>query len=142
MQLHQLPLEMLMKTTQYLDSSDALKLSYCSKQYLSLRRFIFGNRGKLVLGAAVKSLPRYIKDYTQCVSIEECDNENKLKLHFKLLERFANIREINIHYMGCFNIGLLSKLTRLHKLELYIFGIKDLSVISNCQYLQDLAISN
>ncbi|KAI8893349.1 hypothetical protein BC833DRAFT_624956 [Globomyces pollinis-pini] len=141
MQLNQLPLEILIKTTDYLNSSDALKLSSCSNQFISLRRSIFGNRKKLVLKSKVESIPQFIKDYTQCVSISEdkeiigLGRENTLKLHCKLIETFTGIRRIEINYKICFDIEWLSKLTHIQTLHLDTFGIKNFSHISRFQHL-------
>ncbi|KAI8893591.1 hypothetical protein BC833DRAFT_661526 [Globomyces pollinis-pini] len=148
MQIHKLPLEILIKTADYLNSSDALKLSSCSSQFVSLRRSIYGNRIRLALKYRVESIPQFIKDYTQCVSISEdkeivgLSDENTLKQHCKLIETFACIRQIDINYRICFDIELLSKLTNIQTLHLDTFGIKDLSPISRFQHLEDLHIGH
>ncbi|KAI8894103.1 hypothetical protein BC833DRAFT_248860, partial [Globomyces pollinis-pini] len=139
-----LPLDIVIQATNFLDSNDALKLSSCCKQLVPLRRYIFGNRRQLVLGSAIECIPQFIKDYTQRIKIlkftdNPCD-ENKLKLHCNLMETFADVREIDIHYRGCFDIELLSKFNHLQKLHMNTIGIKDLSAISRFKYLQDLDI--
>ncbi|KAJ2990441.1 hypothetical protein HDV02_004427, partial [Globomyces sp. JEL0801] len=146
MQLHQLPLEILIQTTSYLDLADAVKLSSCSKQFLSLRRFVFGNRRKLVLTSPVESIPQFIKDHTQCVDINAkcidhpCD-EGMFKLHFKLLETFTDIRQLDNTYEGCFDLDLLPEFTDIQQLHLNTCGIKDLSAISRFKLLKEVNIS-
>ncbi|KAJ2988173.1 hypothetical protein HDV02_005700 [Globomyces sp. JEL0801] len=142
MHIHKLPQEILIKTTDYLNVSDALKLSSCSNQFLSLRRFIVGKRSKLVLKTTVEYVPEFIRNYTQSVKIVDCNDENTLSLHYKLLEAFADVREISIKYKSWFDITLLSNFTHIQKLDLIAPGIKGFSAILRFQNLQDLAISN
>ncbi|KAJ2987747.1 hypothetical protein HDV02_005975, partial [Globomyces sp. JEL0801] len=142
MHIHQLPLEILVQTAKYLNSSDALKLSSCSKQSAPLRQYIFGNRKKLVVKSPVQTVPQFIKHYIRSVKISDCDDQNKLNLHFKSFKTFSDIREVDIFYRKCFDIALLSKFRHLQKLRLYTSGIKDLSSISRFENLQDLEISD
>ncbi|KAI8891617.1 hypothetical protein BC833DRAFT_462844, partial [Globomyces pollinis-pini] len=140
MQLLKLPLEILIKTTEYLESSDALILSSCSKQFLPLRKFIVGNRRKLVLTSKVEYIPQFITEYTQRVHINAGKDENMVKIHCKLLETCSDIRHIVINYNKDLDIGLLSKFTHIQALHLNTSGIKDMSLLSNFQSLRDLSI--
>ncbi|KAJ3000630.1 hypothetical protein HDV02_004315 [Globomyces sp. JEL0801] len=139
MDILNLPLEILLRTSEYLDTLSVVNLSSSSKHFLSFRRFVIAKKTRLVLTDSLRGISKFIWQNIEFVDIAPA-NLTTLNRFCKRLEKVSNVKQVHIDYHKSFNVNALSKLGHIRSLQFGgVKGFKNLSALSALSALKELA---